>query len=98
MVAKGKALHAPVEYFRIITTTGFATEVEHLVVVGVLRVEESGDLSPRVTVEMLKPRRGKSMRDNARSNVGQIQREPFLLKPSFGLRNLPPAKAAAAIA
>ena len=56
MVAKGKALHAPVEYFRIITTTGFATEVEHLVVVGVLRVEESGDLSPRVTVEMLKPR------------------------------------------
>ena len=77
MIPVWKAFHASVERAGSILSARFCAKVKHKVLFAVVFVEEASHLGARVAVKMFETSRRKSMRDDARSHVGQIKEKPF---------------------
>ena len=87
MVPEGVPLDPAVENGRIVPSPRLAAEVEHLVVPGMLRLEEPRHFTPRISVQVFHAGGWKTMANYPVSNVDQIEGEALLLEPVLLLGN-----------
>mmetsp|Transcript_17438 Transcript_17438/g.53388 ORF Transcript_17438/g.53388 Transcript_17438/m.53388 type:complete len:426 (-) Transcript_17438:400-1677(-) len=75
VVPERVALHAALEHRRVVGASRLAAEIIHPVMPRVLRLQESPQLVARVPEEVLQPRGGEAVHDDAPREVRQVQVE-----------------------